>query len=173
MRRRASASPAVYAMGSRRLRALDATASTPSPWSQVGAGMKWIEASGLGPSTVRLGRNASPSGFTVSERLPVEVTMATYRIVCTVKEPPGHSNQEEHIVAVGVGDDANTAVQKLSLDEVLVAMDLADIFYTKGTTSDTVALVQKYTCTRCGRVHIRSATDAVTDNNLDSLPRCS
>ena len=98
--------------------------------------------------------------------------MATYRIVCTVKESSGHSNQEEHIVAVGVGDDVDTAVRRWTLGEVLAAMDLADIFYTKGKASDRVALVQKYTCTQCGRAHIRSAADAVTDNDLDSLGRC-
>jgi hypothetical protein len=98
--------------------------------------------------------------------------MATYRIVCTLKEPSGHSNPEEHIVSVGVGDDASTAAQ-WTLDAVLAAMDLADIFYTRGTTSNTVALVEKYTCTQCRRVYIRSAPDAVTDNHLDSLRRCS
>ena len=55
--------------------------------------------------------------------------MATYRIVCTVKGPSGHRNPKEHIVAVGVGDDASTAAQ-WPLDAVLAAMDLADIFYT-------------------------------------------
>lgn len=99
--------------------------------------------------------------------------MATYRIVCTEQKPSGHSNQRAHIVAVGVGDDPNTAVRRLTLDEILAAMDLADIFYTRGTTSDKVALVEKTTCTRCDRVYIRSAADAVTDNNLDSLRRCS
>jgi hypothetical protein len=83
-----------------------------------------------------------------------------------------NSNQEEHIVAVGVGDDPNTAVRRWTLDEILAAMDLADIFYTRGTTSDNVALVEKYTCTQCGRVYIRSAAEAVTDNDLDSLRRC-
>jgi hypothetical protein len=98
--------------------------------------------------------------------------MANYRIVCTVKESSGHSNQEEHIVAVGVGDDVGPAVRRWTLGEVLAAMDLADIFYTKGKASDNVALIEKYTCTECGRVCIRSAADAVTDNDLDSLRRC-
>jgi hypothetical protein len=35
--------------------------------------------------------------------------MATYRIVCTVESPSGHSNQQTHIVAVGVGDDPSEA----------------------------------------------------------------
>jgi hypothetical protein len=73
---------------------------------------------------------------------------------------------------VGVGDDVSTAA-RWALDAVLSAMDLADICYTRGTTSDKVALVQKYMCTQCGRVYIRSAEDAVTDNDLDSLRRCS
>lgn len=51
-------------------------------------------------------------------------------------------------------------------------MGLADIFYTRGTTSDKVALVQKYACPQCGRVYIRSAADAGTDYDLDSLRRC-
>jgi hypothetical protein len=99
--------------------------------------------------------------------------MATYRVVSTVKQSSGHSNQEEHIVAVGVGDDPNTAVRRWALDAVLAAMNLADIFYTQSTTSGKVALVEKYTCTQCGRVYIRSAADAVTDNDLDSLRRYS
>jgi hypothetical protein len=41
-----------------------------------------------------------------------EATMATYRIVCTVETPSGHSNQQTHIVAVGVGDDPNEAQRK-------------------------------------------------------------
>jgi hypothetical protein len=98
--------------------------------------------------------------------------MATYRIVCTVKEPSGHQNPKEHIVAVGVGDVVST-VTHWTLDALLAAMDLADIFYTQGATSDRVALVQKYPCTQCERVYIRSAADAVTDNDLDSLRRCS
>jgi hypothetical protein len=36
-----------------------------------------------------------------------------------------------------------------------------------------VALVEKFTCGRCWRTHIRSAPDAVTDNNLDNLRRCN
>ena len=57
--------------------------------------------------------------------------MATYRLVCTVKGPSGHPNPKEHIVAVGFGDHASTAA-RWTLAEVLAAMDLADIFYTRG-----------------------------------------
>jgi hypothetical protein len=70
---------------------------------------------------------------------------------------------------VGVGDDSNDAARGWTLDEVLAAIDHGDILYTRGTTSNKVALVEKYTCTPCRRIHIQSAADAVTDNNLDSL----
>jgi hypothetical protein len=99
--------------------------------------------------------------------------MATYRIVCTDQESSGHSNQEAHIVAVGVGDDPNKAQRKWTLDEVLRAIDRGDLFYTKGVNTGKVALVEKYTCALCRRVHIRSAADKVTDNNLNRIPRCS
>jgi DNA-binding XRE family transcriptional regulator len=52
-------------------------------------------------------------------------------------------------------------------------MDHGDILYTRGATSNKVALVEKYTCTPCRRVYIQSAADAVTDNNLDSLRSCA
>ena len=47
---------------------------------------------------------------------------------------------------MGVGDAVGTAAQ-WTLNAVLAAMDLADIFYTQGTTSGKVALVQEYACT--------------------------
>jgi transposase-like protein len=52
-------------------------------------------------------------------------------------------------------------------------MDRGDRFYTVGVYSGKVALVEKYTCTSCWRTFIRSTPDAVTDNNLDNLRRCS
>ena len=120
-----------------------------------------------------MSRELRPTGGPASDELPAiqEATIATYRIVCTVKQPSGHANPNEHVVAVGVGDDASTAAP-WTLDAVLAAMDLADIFYTQGSTSGKVALVQKYACTQCRRVSIRSAADAVSDNDLDSLRRC-
>lgn len=97
--------------------------------------------------------------------------MATYRIVCTDQESSGHSNQHAHIVAVGVGDDPNKAQRKWTLDEVLRGIDRGDVFYTKGVNK--VALVEAYTCAPCRRVHIRSAADKVTDNDLGRIRHCS
>jgi len=99
--------------------------------------------------------------------------MATYRIVCTVESPSGHSSQQTHIVAVGVGDDPSEAQRNWTLDEVLRGIDRGDLFYTKGVNTGKVALVEKYSCAPCRRPHIRSAADKVTDNDLNRIPHCS
>jgi hypothetical protein len=99
--------------------------------------------------------------------------VAQHRIVCTDQEPIYQPTTHAHIVAVGTGTDPNKADQRLTLQQVLDAMDRGDVFYTVGVTSGKVARVEKYTCTRCWRTHIRSTPDAVTDNNLDNLRRCS
>lgn len=99
--------------------------------------------------------------------------MATYRIVCTDQEPSGQSDEHAHIVAVGVGDDPAKAPRKWPLDEVLRAIDRGDVFYTKGADTGKLAIVMKYTCAPCRRVHIRSAADRVSDNDLDRMRRCS
>jgi hypothetical protein len=44
--------------------------------------------------------------------------MATYRIACTVETPSGHSIQQTHIVAVGVGESAADAVTDNNLDSL-------------------------------------------------------
>jgi hypothetical protein len=99
--------------------------------------------------------------------------MATYRIVCTDQEPSGHSDQHAHTVAVGVGDDPDTAQRKWALDEVLRAIDRGDVFYTKGANTGKLAIVVRYTCAPCRRFDIRSAADRVPDNDLNRIRRCS
>ena len=94
------------------------------------------------------------------------------RIVCTDQVPIGNPPKEAKIVSVGIGDDPSKAIEKLPLGEVLRQMEQGVIFYTKGETSGKVALVHKYYCPRCGAFHIKSAPDAVWDNNLDSLRYC-
>jgi len=98
--------------------------------------------------------------------------MAHYRIVCTDQEPFYQPTTHAHIVSVGVGDDPESASNRWTLDEVLAAIDRGDVFYTRGKSTGAVAVVEKYICGRCRRTFIRSAPDAVTDNNLDSLRRC-
>lgn len=99
--------------------------------------------------------------------------MAQHRIVCTEQVPYGHPAASARIVAVGIGNDASRASERLSVEEVVAAMDRGEIFYTLGERSRKVALVEKYWCAQCFRYHIRSAADAVTDNNLDSLRYCA
>jgi hypothetical protein len=64
-----------------------------------------------------------------------------------------------------------TPIDETSLDQVLYAMRLGDSFYTQGEQSGIVAEVEQYHCWHCQRTYIRSRPDAVTDNNLDNLPR--
>src|SRR5687767_14646098 len=98
--------------------------------------------------------------------------MAQYRIVRTEQEPAGHPPQYARIVAVGIGDDPQAASDRWTVEEVVAAMDLGHVFYTQGEQSGQIAVVDKYWCSQCMRYHIRSAPDAVWDNNLDSLRYC-
>ena len=99
--------------------------------------------------------------------------MADYRIVCTEQKPADQSNTHAHVVAVGTGVNPDRATTRWTLDQVLNAMDRGDLFYTQSPSTGKTAWVQKYTCTPCRRTYIRSAPDAVHDNNLDNLWRCS
>jgi len=99
--------------------------------------------------------------------------VAQHRIVCTDQEPYHQPTTHAHIVAGGTGTNPNRAEQRWTLQQVLDAMDRGEVFFTVGVHSGKVALVEKFTCGRCWRTHIRSAPDAVVDNNLDSLRRCN
>lgn len=98
--------------------------------------------------------------------------MTRYRIICTNQEPVSQPNDRAHIVGVGTGPTSAQYTNYWSLQEVLNAMDHGDTFYTYGETSGKSAWVTKYVCPNCTRTHIRSAPDAVTDNNLDNLSTC-
>jgi hypothetical protein len=99
--------------------------------------------------------------------------MGQYRIVCTEQEPADQHPTDAHIVAVGVGTNPDQASERLTLERVLALIDAGNTFYTKGKATGKVALVQKVACMKCRRYIIRSAPDAVWDNNLDSLRSCS
>jgi hypothetical protein len=98
--------------------------------------------------------------------------MARYRIVCTTQLPAQLPNDRAHIVAVGTGTVASSHDKYWLLNEVLAAMDRGDEFYTLGEVSGKEASVEKYVCPFCTLTHIKSSSDAVEDNNLDSLRRC-
>ena len=76
-------------------------------------------------------------------------------------------------MTVGTGANPDVVDRRWVLGEVLAAMDRGDTFYTQGKNSGRIAEVQKYMCMWCRHTFIRSAPDAVADNNLDYLPRCA
>jgi hypothetical protein len=95
-----------------------------------------------------------------------------HRIVCTDQEPVYLPTTHAHIVGVGTGDDPNKATARWTLSEVIRAIDAGDVFYTVGPRSGKMALVRVVKCGHCDRRIIKSAADAVEDNNLDNLRRC-
>lgn len=99
--------------------------------------------------------------------------MARYRIVCTNQEPANLPTKHAHIVAVGTGITSDQYNRKWTLAEVLTAMKNGDTFYTQGKTTNKVAEVKPTKCAYCDQGHIKSAPDAVYDNNLDNLARCN
>lgn len=99
--------------------------------------------------------------------------MATFRIVCTEQEPVYQPHSHAHIVRVGTGDSSGWS-QKWTKDQVVQAIrSRRHNFYTYGTTSGQTAWVQAVRCSSCSGWIIKSAPDAVRDNNLDNLPACA
>lgn len=98
--------------------------------------------------------------------------MVTDRIVCTEQEPVHLPTTHAHIVAVGTGSDPNKADRRWTLREVLEAIDRGDRFYTESPTGRQ-AQVRAVDCSVCGHRIIRSAPDAIPENNLDNLRRCN
>ena len=97
--------------------------------------------------------------------------MAQHRITCTIQVPYHQPHSHAHISQVGIGNETGWS-HMLTVQQVYAAMDAGDIFYTFGIQSGKMALVHKLDCPFCGRPTLRSAPDAVLDNNLDNLPRC-
>lgn len=91
--------------------------------------------------------------------------MTDFQITCTRQEPPWVPHTAAHIVSVGSG------WRRWTVAEAYRAMDAGDRFYTRGPLTGKTAWVYKHRC-GCGRPTLRSAPDAVYDNNLDSLPDC-
>ena len=99
--------------------------------------------------------------------------MGTHKIVCTEQEPFYQPTTHAHIVAVGIGTDPAKAQTRLTLEQVIAAMDRGETFYTVSPSTAKIALVEKFHCASCRKTHIRSKADAVIDNNLDNLRRCN
>lgn len=95
------------------------------------------------------------------------------RIVCTEQEPAASPPTNAHIVAVGVGNEPGRASSRMTLSEVIASMDQGNVFYTQGERSGQVALVHKVWCPQRRHMIIKSAPDAVHDNNLDGMRYCA
>lgn len=93
-------------------------------------------------------------------------------IICSTKATsPGASHP--HVTGVGISTNLEKYQKRMTVAEVRAAIRQGDRFYTVGDTSGKAALVELYDCPTCQVQTIRSAGDAVTDNNLDKMPGCN
>lgn len=93
----------------------------------------------------------------------------SYRIVCTIQKTPTHHN---HIMGVGTGTDPSRADRQWTVTQVRAAIDQGTGFHTVSPSTGKTANVRKFDCD-CGIKTIKSAPDAVLDNNLDNLRTCN
>jgi len=84
--------------------------------------------------------------------------MASHQITWATKE-----REHRHITKIGGHTGSWTP------EQVRAAIATGDVFYTKGSTTGKIALVETSTCS-CGEEILRSASYAVADDNLDNLP---
>ena len=98
--------------------------------------------------------------------------MARYRIICTRQEPASAAPSHQHSWLSGSGLNpvtTRTFGRWLRSWKPCVAVKRS----TPRASSGKIAEVEQYYCSYCRRTYIRSYRDAVTDNNLDNLPRCA
>jgi hypothetical protein len=95
--------------------------------------------------------------------------MAALQIVCVETEHP-----HRHILAVGIGADADRASYRLTTADVRKAIADGDVFYTVGSVSGEVALVSPDNCriAGCTIKTIRTHPDDTRDDNLDEMRVC-
>jgi hypothetical protein len=96
--------------------------------------------------------------------------MTQYRIVCIKQHPFDQPHSHEHVIQVGTGTLLGKPEHLWTMRELFSAMDRGSEFYTYGEQSKKVAGVQKFRCPHCSYDSIRSAPEAVKDNNLNQLP---
>lgn len=104
--------------------------------------------------------------------------MADYRIVCTQQVPIDPPTSHAHIVRVGHVAWRTGAIshyERLESTEVIIArMANGDRFFTWSPSTGAVAQVHPIKCLSCNLyTSLRSAPDAILDNNLDNLAKCS
>lgn len=95
--------------------------------------------------------------------------MSDYRIVCVNTEHP-----HRHIRQVGTGATTSSYSKLWTIQEARTALANGDTFHTISPSTGARAVVSADTChcANCDVKTLRSAADAITDNNLDNLPGC-
>lgn len=95
--------------------------------------------------------------------------MGDHWVVCTNQDPSGASHDRAHIVQVGHQGTKEVLLE--AVETVRRKLDAGHSYHTVSPSTGTRASVHKVDC-RCGFKTIRSAADAVLDNNLDNLRAC-
>jgi len=95
-----------------------------------------------------------------------------YRVVCDNQVPLDQPKTHAHIVEVGTGTTPHHYDRLWSVAEVIAANGRGDVFYALSASMGEAERVIVVRCSVCGQQIIRSSADAITDNNLDSLPDC-
>lgn len=103
--------------------------------------------------------------------------MADYRIVCARQEPANAPPTHAHIVQVGVVSyktgPVATYEQLLTVNQVVKAIQAGNNFWTWSPSTGKHARVEPVLCRSCNSyTTLRSAPDAIADNNLDNLSHC-
>ena len=91
--------------------------------------------------------------------------MSQYEITCVTKSARTAASHH-HIVEVGIKGEPKL----LTVADVYERMRQVDLFFTVSPSSGAIAFVHKDHC--CGIDTLRSAPDAIADNNLDNLSAC-
>ena len=94
------------------------------------------------------------------------------RIVCVERDPMFLPRPHPHVARVGTGLEPGTPARLWTVDEVIEGFARGDSFFTRSPSTGRIARIEIVACEVCGRRILRSATDAVTDNDLDELSGC-
>ncbi len=95
--------------------------------------------------------------------------MTLYPVTCrmTIDTEHGHRHVDR------VGTDTDMGGTKLwTVAAVANALARGDRFYVESPATGATAMVSNYYCTPCRTMTLRSAPDAVADNNVENLPPC-
>ena len=99
--------------------------------------------------------------------------MNRYRVICTAQVPRGNDRRHARIIGCGTGTDPENPDRLWTVRQMVRAMDLGTIFYTKGRISRKETEVMRYGGEDNGNWILKTQPDNVRDNNLNRLPVCT